>query len=69
MQFSQALRLQELWNGSFGLHLAVRYKLEKGYYLYGTNQDTPVDVRDALIHIVDRLALDLIDDYSYYTIS
>ncbi len=69
MKFDRAVRLRQLWNGSFHLNLVVRHNVSFGYYLFGTNKDASPQAMSMLGRLADHLMLELTCSYSHYTIS
>ena len=68
MKFGQAVRLKELWNGSFHLTLAIKYNENDSYYLFGFSKETPPEMLGVLAHMSERLLLKMTINHSYYTV-
>ncbi len=68
MEYDRAVRLKELWNGSFRLNLQIKTDFEYGFNLYGNRNETSDDSLVILKHLTDRLHLKLKVNYANYTI-
>ncbi len=69
MNFDRAVRLRELWNGSFNLSLSVVQESNYNYILFGTKVNTPPNMLAILVRLSDQLSLRLKVDDNYFVIA
>ncbi len=57
MDLDRAVRLRELWNGSFNLSLLMMQEGEYRYILWGIKANTPPNILAVLVRLSDHLHL------------
>ncbi len=69
MDLDRAVRLRELWNGSFGLNLIIRETSSPdNYVLCGTKEQTPATELMRLQRLAVQAGLELIVWFDEFTI-
>ncbi len=68
MNYDRAVRLRELWNGSFNLNLLVGQESRHSYFLCGAKEDTPQNKLALLGRLANHLNLQLKIDRDRFTI-
>ncbi len=69
VDLDRAVRLRELWNGSFRLNLFILPGLKTGYVLRGTMGETSVESFEILKRLSSHLGLDLEIKFGDFTIN
>ncbi len=69
MDLNRAVRLRELWNGSFGLNLMIRETSSPNdYVLCGTKEQTPAVELARLQRLAVQVGLELVVWFDEFTI-
>ncbi len=69
MDYDRAVRLRELWNGSFRLNLQIKTDFDSDFNLSASRSEISEESLTILKHLADRLNLKLKTTYAYHTVS